>query len=188
MVEREAASDSGVSAAFDALADRRVFQLDDVQWAAFMAALDWPPEDNPRLRNALPLVPARALPCRAVRKFRHFVGVVPTVHPAASHRVSRSSVGNPVGSPRRQAPGGPPQIGGFDRYETLRQRSDRSVASFRLLPTSARLPGSTMSAFTTFGTASPRPPCRELRGLREDQIECPRFQVHPVAQKCVGQS
>jgi hypothetical protein len=29
MVEREAASDSGVSAAFDALADRRVFQLDD---------------------------------------------------------------------------------------------------------------------------------------------------------------
>jgi uncharacterized protein (DUF1778 family) len=53
MVQREAVSDSGVSAAFDAFADRRVFQLDDVQWAAFMAALDWPPGDNPRLRKLL---------------------------------------------------------------------------------------------------------------------------------------
>jgi hypothetical protein len=31
MVERAAVSDSGVSAAFETLADRRVFQLDDVQ-------------------------------------------------------------------------------------------------------------------------------------------------------------
>ena len=53
MVEREAASDSSLSAAFATLADRRVFQLDEVQWAAFMAALDWPPGDNPRLRNLL---------------------------------------------------------------------------------------------------------------------------------------
>jgi uncharacterized protein (DUF1778 family) len=45
--------DSSLSAAFDTLADRRVFQLDAVQWAAFMAALDMPPSDNPRLRKLL---------------------------------------------------------------------------------------------------------------------------------------
>ena len=45
--------DSGLTAAFDTLADRRVFQLDEVQWAAFMAALDIPPKDNPRLRKLL---------------------------------------------------------------------------------------------------------------------------------------
>ena len=37
----------------ETLADRRVFQLDEVQWAAFMAALDLPPRDNPRLRKLL---------------------------------------------------------------------------------------------------------------------------------------
>ena len=45
--------DSGLSAAFETLADRRVFQLDEVQWAAFLAALDTPPRDNPRLRKLL---------------------------------------------------------------------------------------------------------------------------------------
>ena len=36
--------DSSLSAAFETLADRRVFQLDEVQWADFMAALDMPPD------------------------------------------------------------------------------------------------------------------------------------------------
>ena len=45
--------DSSLSAAFDTLADRRVFQLDEVQWAAFIAALDMPPRDNPGLRKLL---------------------------------------------------------------------------------------------------------------------------------------
>ena len=45
--------DSSLSAAFDTLADRRVFQLDEAQWAAFMKALDGPPHDNPRLRQLL---------------------------------------------------------------------------------------------------------------------------------------
>jgi uncharacterized protein (DUF1778 family) len=45
--------DSSLSAAFDTLADRRVFQLDETQWTAFMEALDTPPEDNPRLRKLL---------------------------------------------------------------------------------------------------------------------------------------
>ena len=45
--------DSSLSAAFDTLADRRVFQLDEAQWTAFMEALDTPPEDNPRLRRLL---------------------------------------------------------------------------------------------------------------------------------------
>lgn len=45
--------DSSLAAAFDTLADRRVFQLDEVQWAAFQAALDMPPRDNPRLRKLL---------------------------------------------------------------------------------------------------------------------------------------
>jgi uncharacterized protein (DUF1778 family) len=43
----------GLTAAFETLADRRVFQLDEVQWAAFQAALDMPPRDNPRLRKLL---------------------------------------------------------------------------------------------------------------------------------------
>jgi uncharacterized protein (DUF1778 family) len=45
--------DAGLNAAFDALADRRVFQLDARRWNAFMAALDSPPKDNPRLRKLL---------------------------------------------------------------------------------------------------------------------------------------
>lgn len=45
--------DSGLNAAFDALADRRVFQLDDETWAAFQEALARPPGDNPGLRNLL---------------------------------------------------------------------------------------------------------------------------------------
>jgi hypothetical protein len=60
-----------------------------------------------RFCNALPLVPARALLGRAVRKIRYFVAVIPTVHPAASHRVAGNSVGNPVGSPRWAGARGP---------------------------------------------------------------------------------
>jgi uncharacterized protein (DUF1778 family) len=45
--------DSSLSAAIDTLADRRVFQLDEVQWAAFMAALDIPLKDNLRVRKLL---------------------------------------------------------------------------------------------------------------------------------------
>ena len=45
--------DSSLSAAFETLADRRVLQLDEVQWAAFLTALDMPPKDNPRLRKLL---------------------------------------------------------------------------------------------------------------------------------------
>lgn len=45
--------DSSLAAAFDTLADRRVFQLDETRWAAFMAALDAPPKHNPRLRRLL---------------------------------------------------------------------------------------------------------------------------------------
>jgi uncharacterized protein (DUF1778 family) len=45
--------DSGLNAAFDALADRRVFQLDDAQWDAFEAALAQPPYENPGLRALL---------------------------------------------------------------------------------------------------------------------------------------
>ena len=39
--------DSGLSAALDALADRRVFQLDAKSWDKFMKALARPPKDNP---------------------------------------------------------------------------------------------------------------------------------------------
>jgi uncharacterized protein (DUF1778 family) len=49
--------DSSLTAAFDTLSDRRVFQLDETQWAAFMAALDTPPHDNPRLRRLMALRP-----------------------------------------------------------------------------------------------------------------------------------
>ena len=45
--------DTGLNAAFDALADRRVFQLDAERWDAFMAALAKPPRNNPRLRKLL---------------------------------------------------------------------------------------------------------------------------------------
>ena len=50
--------DAGLIAAHDALADRRVFQLDQKRWSAFMAALDAPPRDNPRLRKLLARKPA----------------------------------------------------------------------------------------------------------------------------------
>jgi uncharacterized protein (DUF1778 family) len=45
--------DAGLNAATDALADCRVFQLDDKRWNAFMAALAAPPKNNPRLRKLL---------------------------------------------------------------------------------------------------------------------------------------
>ena len=45
--------DTGLTAAFDALADRRVFQLDAKRWDEFMVALAKPPKDNPRLRKLL---------------------------------------------------------------------------------------------------------------------------------------
>jgi uncharacterized protein (DUF1778 family) len=50
--------DSGLNSAFDTLADRRVFLLDDASWKAFMAALDAPPKSNPRLRKLLARKPA----------------------------------------------------------------------------------------------------------------------------------
>ena len=50
--------DSGLHAAYDTLADRRAFVLDDKRWAAFMAALDAPLADNPRLHALLARKPA----------------------------------------------------------------------------------------------------------------------------------
>ncbi len=50
--------DSSLTAAFETLADRRVFQLDDKRWSAFMSALARPPKDNPGLRRLLAHKPA----------------------------------------------------------------------------------------------------------------------------------
>ena len=50
--------DSGLHAAFETLADRRTFVLDEEQWQAFVAELDRPPADNPRLRQLLERKPA----------------------------------------------------------------------------------------------------------------------------------
>jgi uncharacterized protein (DUF1778 family) len=50
--------DSGMSAAFRTLADRRSFVLDDAAWQAFMAELDRPPSENPGLRALLGRKPA----------------------------------------------------------------------------------------------------------------------------------
>jgi uncharacterized protein (DUF1778 family) len=50
--------DSGIHAAQDTLADRRLFVLDEEQWREFNAALDAPPADNPRLRALLARKPA----------------------------------------------------------------------------------------------------------------------------------
>jgi uncharacterized protein (DUF1778 family) len=50
--------DTGLNAAHDALADRRVFHLDAKRWNAFMQALSQPPKDNPRLRKLLARKPA----------------------------------------------------------------------------------------------------------------------------------
>ena len=45
--------DTSLNAAMNTLADRRVFQLDEQRWNAFMDALAKPPKDNPRLRKLL---------------------------------------------------------------------------------------------------------------------------------------
>jgi uncharacterized protein (DUF1778 family) len=50
--------DTGMQAAYETLADRRVFLLKEEQWAAFTAALDAPPADNPRLRALFARAPA----------------------------------------------------------------------------------------------------------------------------------
>jgi uncharacterized protein (DUF1778 family) len=50
--------DTGLTAAFDTLADRRVFQLDAKRWDSFMTALSKPPKDNPGLRRLLAHKPA----------------------------------------------------------------------------------------------------------------------------------
>jgi uncharacterized protein (DUF1778 family) len=50
--------DSGLHAAHDTLADRRLFVLDERQWEEFNAALEAPPADNPRLRALLARKPA----------------------------------------------------------------------------------------------------------------------------------
>jgi uncharacterized protein (DUF1778 family) len=43
---------------FGTQADRRIFQVDDEQWKAFMAALSRPPKANPGLRKLLARKPA----------------------------------------------------------------------------------------------------------------------------------
>jgi len=50
--------DTSLNAALDTLADRRVFQLDEKRWNAFMAELSAPPRNNPRLRKLLARKPA----------------------------------------------------------------------------------------------------------------------------------
>ncbi len=45
--------DAGVSAANQALAERRHFLLDDEQWLAFQQALDRPVQAKPRLKQLL---------------------------------------------------------------------------------------------------------------------------------------
>lgn len=45
--------ESALGRAEEALADRRVFQLPPEKWKAFVAALDAPPRDLPRLRKLL---------------------------------------------------------------------------------------------------------------------------------------
>lgn len=45
--------DAGITAANQTLADRRLFALDDTQWAAFEQALDRPVQDKPRLKELL---------------------------------------------------------------------------------------------------------------------------------------
>jgi uncharacterized protein (DUF1778 family) len=54
----EFVTDSSITAAYDTLADRRLFILDDKQWDAFMKALDAPPKPNPRLRKLMSRTPA----------------------------------------------------------------------------------------------------------------------------------
>jgi uncharacterized protein (DUF1778 family) len=50
--------DTGLNAALDTLADRRVFQLDQKRWDAFTAALAAPPKNNPKLQKLLARKPA----------------------------------------------------------------------------------------------------------------------------------
>jgi uncharacterized protein (DUF1778 family) len=50
--------DRGLQAAYETLADRRTFVLDDVRWQTFVAELDRPPADNPRLGRLLHRKPA----------------------------------------------------------------------------------------------------------------------------------
>ena len=45
--------ESALSRADNVLADRRVLQLDDSRWVAFMAALDAPTRPRPRLERLL---------------------------------------------------------------------------------------------------------------------------------------
>ena len=45
--------DSALTHAAEVLADRRLFLLDDTQWAAFMAALDAPAKPMPHLQRLL---------------------------------------------------------------------------------------------------------------------------------------
>jgi len=45
--------DAGVTAATQALADRRRFELDEPQWQAFQQALDRPVQSKPRLQKLL---------------------------------------------------------------------------------------------------------------------------------------
>jgi uncharacterized protein (DUF1778 family) len=45
--------DAGISAANEALADRRRFELDDAQWKAFQEALDRPVQSHQRLKGLL---------------------------------------------------------------------------------------------------------------------------------------
>lgn len=45
--------DAGVTAANQALADRRLFVLDEAQWQAFNEALDRPVQARPRLKKLL---------------------------------------------------------------------------------------------------------------------------------------
>ena len=45
--------DAGINAAEDALADRRVFRLDEARWRAFQDVLDRPVSGKPRLARLL---------------------------------------------------------------------------------------------------------------------------------------
>ena len=45
--------DTGLSAASEALADRRLFVLNDEQWEQFQHALDSDPKDKPALKHLL---------------------------------------------------------------------------------------------------------------------------------------
>ena len=50
--------EAAYSAAAAALADRTAFYLDDEAWAAFVAALDAPPAENPKLAALMKRTPA----------------------------------------------------------------------------------------------------------------------------------